>query len=314
MSILRPFLTPYRAASVEFQQPVKGLGMEASFTSAPGAYHFNLHSTRRLTNRLIPDSACIFVPLQGVETTHSQLCTDFHNAEEGQKDPLRWYKAIWKSPNIWHTTRRAAHIGLLVICLGLLACDAQEKPTVSLYLATQRGDLDQLERHLHWQSAINQPFPDGNYPLHSVAAQGRISLLQALLSHQAKLEVRNALERTPLEVAILTGHTQAADLFIAAGANLSATALLIIAATENTQDRDIVRYLVQHGANLEVKNSAGDTALLIAIRQQNHRLVAHLLAQGANVNAHDADGHSALQLAQAQPTIQQSLRRYGARE
>ena len=33
-----------------------------------------------------------------MEPTHSQLCTGFHNAEEGQKDKLRWYEAIWKSP------------------------------------------------------------------------------------------------------------------------------------------------------------------------------------------------------------------------
>ena len=42
----------------------------------------------------------IFVRLQGVEPALSPLCTGFHNAEEGQKDQLRWYEAIWKSPNI----------------------------------------------------------------------------------------------------------------------------------------------------------------------------------------------------------------------
>jgi hypothetical protein len=33
-----------------------------------------------------------------VDAAHSQLCTDFHNAEAGQKDRLKWYKAIWKLP------------------------------------------------------------------------------------------------------------------------------------------------------------------------------------------------------------------------
>jgi hypothetical protein len=33
-----------------------------------------------------------------METTDSQLYLDFHDAEEGQKDKLRWYKAIWKPP------------------------------------------------------------------------------------------------------------------------------------------------------------------------------------------------------------------------
>ena len=206
---------------------------------------------------------------------------------------------------------------LVIFCtsIGLTACDAHNPPTISLYLATQRGDLDQFERHLYWQADINQPFPDGRYPLHTVAAQGRISLLHSLLDNQADLEVRDAAGRTPLELAILTGHTQVAEHLQHAGAKLQASQLLLIAAEQGTQDRDIVRYLAEQGADLEATNPAGETALLIAIRQKNHRLVAHLLAQGADVNAQNAAGRSALQLAhdQQQVDIEQRLRRYGAR-
>ena len=207
------------------------------------------------------------------------------------------------------------HAMLITFLLGLAACDAQDPPTVSLYLATQRGDLDQLERHIYWQSDINQPFPDGRYPLHTAAAQGRISLIQALLEHQATLEVRDAADRTPIELAILAGRIQIAERLRQAGANLAATPLLLIAAEQGSQDRDVVRYLVEHGADLEATNAAGETALLVAIKKQNHRLVAHLLAQGANVNAQNAQGWSALQLARDQhlTEIQQRLRRYGAR-
>ena len=214
---------------------------------------------------------------------------------------------------LWHAAWSAMQFTLFILSFGLIACDAQNSPTVSLYLATQRGDLDQLERHLYWKSDINQPFSDGQYPLHVVVAQGRISLLQALLDHQATLEVRDMANHTPLERAILTGHTQAADLLIQDGAILQASALLLQAAEQGMQDRDIVRYLVEQGANLEVSNIAGESPLLIAIRQHNHRLVAHLLAQGADVNAQTTAGRSAVQLAEGQQSIQQRLRRYGAR-
>jgi ankyrin repeat protein len=205
-------------------------------------------------------------------------------------------------------------LAILVFSIGLTACDAQKSPTISLYLATQRGDLDQLERHLHWESDINQPFPDGHYPLHVVAAQGRLSLLQALLDHQAVLEVQDAAGYTPLERAILAGHIQVAKHLQQAGATFQASKILLIAAEQGLEDRDIVIYLVEQGADLEAINAAGDTPLLIAIQQRNHRLVAHLLAQGANVNAQNAEGRTALQLAQAQQLIevQQRLRRYGA--
>ena len=210
---------------------------------------------------------------------------------------------------------RRAMLVIFFVSIGLTACDAYDPPTISLYLATQSGNLDQLERHLHWQADINQPFPDGRYPLHVVAEQGRISLLRALLDNDAELDVQDGNERTPLEQAILTGHTQVAAHLQQAGAELQASQLLLIAAEQGTQDRDVVRYLVAQKADLETTNLAGETALLIAIRQKNHRLVAHVLAQGADVDVQNAAGHSALQLAneQQQTDIAQRLRRYGAR-
>ncbi len=207
-------------------------------------------------------------------------------------------------------------IAIILLSSGLVACDAQDRPTISLYLATQRSDLDQLERHLHWRSDINQPFPDGRYPLHVVAEQGRISLLTALLEHQATLTVRDSSDLTPVDSAILHGHIQAAELLLNAGAVINASELLLLAAQQGLQDRDIVRFLIQQGADPETTDPAGNTALLIAIQQHNHRLVAHLLSQGADMNVRNAQGQSALTLARQQhlQTIQRSLRRYGAYE
>ena len=204
----------------------------------------------------------------------------------------------------------------IMLFSGLMACDAQDRPTISLYLATQRGDLDQLERHLHWHSDINQPFPDGRYPLHVVAEQGKISLLEALLEHQARLAVQDASGLTPAASAILSGHIQVAEVLLRAGAVINASGLLLLAAQQGLQDRDVVRFLIRQGADPEATDAVGNTPLLIAIQQHNHRLVAHLLAQGVNVNAQNAQGHSALSLARQLQleTIQHSLRRYGAYE
>ena len=218
--------------------------------------------------------------------------------------------------NLIPLKRRYMLIVMILLSGLIIACDAQDRPTISFYLATQRGDLDQFERHLHWQAGINQSFPDGRYPLHVVAEQGKISLLEALLAHQAVLTVRDAAGRTPVESAILHGHIQAAEVLLNAGAAINASGLLLRAAQQGSQDRDVVRFLIRQGADLEVADAAGNTPLLIAIQQHNHRLVAHLLAQGADVDARNVQGQSALSLAQQQQleTIQHSLRRYGASE
>lgn len=206
------------------------------------------------------------------------------------------------------------HLLIVLFSLSLLACDSLDKPTISLYLAVQRGDIDQLERHIHWQADINAPFSDGRYPLHEAADKGRLILLRRLLKHQAKWDVRDSQGLTPLDMAVLSGRIQAVEILQQAGATLDASGLLLMAAERQLTDRDIVRFLAGQGADLENTNAQGETPLLVAIRLANQRLVAHLIEQGANVNARNAAGDSALRLARRKQLneIEQRLLRYGA--
>lgn len=186
-----------------------------------------------------------------------------------------------------------------IALLGLLttACDAPDQPTVPLYLAVQRGDLEQLDRHLHWDTDINAALPDGRYPLQAAAALGRQVMVQRLLRHGADIKATDDAGRTALDIAVLAGRTRVAEILLEHGATLEPSALLLQAAESDTMNRDTVRFLVQHGADTEQRNAAGDTPLLIAIRHGNHRLATHLLAQGADFDAATADGKTALELA-----------------
>jgi len=200
-----------------------------------------------------------------------------------------------------------------LLALLLSACSAPDRPSISLYLAVQRGDLDQIERHIHWGSDINQLGPDGQRPLHVAASMGRVAITQLLIRTGTDIEAVNLRGRTPLQEAVLAGRIQVAGVLRKAGATLDADAMLLAAAAEGTTDRDIVNYLVQQGANLEVRDANGDTALLLAIRQGNHRLVRHLVSAGADVNAENA-GDNALAIAQRLGfgDIAQLLQRQGA--
>lgn len=177
------------------------------------------------------------------------------------------------------------------------ACSEPDKPSISLYLAVQRGDLDQLERHIYWGSDIDAPLPNGQYPLHAAAQQGRIVMVKTLLKHGAVIDQKTDDGNTALDVAILAGRTQIAELLLKEGAQLDASALLAKAAQAGSTDRDVVRFLIARGADTEYRDAVGDTPLLIAIRQDNHRLASHLVSQGAEVNVTTADGKTALALA-----------------
>jgi ankyrin repeat protein len=180
--------------------------------------------------------------------------------------------------------------------LLLGACTAPEEPTVPLYAAVQRGDIEQVERHIHWDTDINAPFPGGRYPIHDAAEKGRIIMLDMLIRSGAELEVSDAAGRTALDLAVLNGRTQAAEVLLRAGAQLDASALLLEAARRGAEDRDIVRFLKSHGANLDVTDEQGNTALMIATSRGNHRLAHHLVEQGADLQVRNLAGQSALDI------------------
>lgn len=196
----------------------------------------------------------------------------------------------------------------------LVGCSEPDKPSVALYLAVQRGDLDQLERHIHWGTDINTVLPNGQYPLHAAADKGRIIMVKTLLKHGADIERTTADGDSALDLAILSGRTQVAEVLLDQGAELDASALLLKAAATGVTDRDTVRFLTERGADLEQRDAAGDTPLLIAIRQDNHRLATHLVNKGADVNVKASDGRSALAIArQLQlPELISLLQRQGA--
>lgn len=202
----------------------------------------------------------------------------------------------------------------LLVLLLLGACDSLDKPTIPLYLAVQRGDIDQVERHIHWQADINTPFANGRYPLHEAAEKGRVIILRSLLKHGTNIDAQDNTGASPIDLAILAGKTQAAEILLEAGAKYDASQLLLQAAQKDVSDRDIVRFLARHGANLEIQDDAGNTPLLLAVANNNHRLAQHLVEQGANVNAQRKDGLTVLQVAQqtASSEIQQLLQRQGA--
>ncbi len=204
----------------------------------------------------------------------------------------------------------------LLFLLLLGGCSAPDQPSISLYLAVQRGDVDQIERHIYWGSDIDQLDPDGNRALHVAASQGRQIIVQILLKHGADTNLPDQADHKPLYYALLAGRTQLAELLVTNGAQFDADQLLLAMAVASVSDRDVIRYLVKQGANLETIDNTGQTALVIAVTHDNHRLLRHLIDQGADVNARSADGHSALWIANQLKLgdIAHPLKRNGARE
>ena len=71
---------------------------------------------------------------------------------------------------------------------------------------------------------------------------------------------------------------------------------LIIAVAYTTSPR-MVQLLIDKGIDINVRNNYGMTALMLAVSYRKTKLVKLLLATGANINKKNRDGNTALMMA-----------------
>lgn len=205
---------------------------------------------------------------------------------------------------------------LVVLVLPLLGCTEPDRPTIGLYLAVQRGDLDQIERHIIWGSDINQSDVDGRMPLHVAAEQGRWPVAKLLIKHGADI---NALDReghSPIYTALMAGRTQVVQHMIKMGAGFEPDQLFAEAVRNGVADRDVVELMLAQGADINHLTKEGKTPLILAIEKGERVLVKRLVLHGADVNKPGKAGDMPLTIAKAggNSSIIRLLRQNGARE
>jgi ankyrin repeat protein len=210
---------------------------------------------------------------------------------------------------------RATIPSLLLLLLFLTTCSAPDKPTIGLYLAVQRGDIDQIERHIYWGADINQPNVDGETPLHVAAAKGRLVVVKLLLKHAAEIDAADRDGHSPLHAAVIADRTQVAQYLVDQGAAIDPDRLLMEVVNSSVTDRDVVEFLLANGANINHLDSSGKTPLILAITNNQRLLTKRLIAHGADVNRSGSSGQTPLEVATevGNQEIIRMLKRNGAR-
>jgi ankyrin repeat protein len=186
---------------------------------------------------------------------------------------------------------------LAIAALAAAGCSRPDPPTIPLYLALQRADIDQIDRHIYHGANIDAEDPDGRRPLHVAAASGKLTVAELLLKHGADINAPDRQGHSPLHVALLTGRTQVADMFIRKGAVFEPDELLREATLGGVSDRDVVDFLVRRGADVDHRGPDGRTPLIIAIENDDRLMTKLLLSRGADVNLQDAAGRRPLAVA-----------------
>jgi ankyrin repeat protein len=168
-----------------------------------------------------------------------------------------------------------------------------------LLLALSRGHAEVVKYLLEAGADVTLADEVGNAALHQAAGGGHAEIVRLLLSgSKAELNVRGQHGMTPLLLALSQGHAEVVKYLLEAGADVTLadevgnTALYLAVELDQVE---IVRLLLSHSkAELNVKGQRGMTLLLLALRRGHAEVVKYLLEAGADVTLADEAGNTAL--------------------
>ena len=145
---------------------------------------------------------------------------------------------------------------------------------------------------------------DGKTPLCMAAEKGNIGVAKLLIQYGAKINKPTSKEHYPLIEAAHRGKKIMVDYLLTAGANPNVensygqTALLFqFLFARNPEPKEIIRLLLNAGADINKANDSGDTLLHHAALQHRTERIKYLLSNGADINASKKHGRTPLNVA-----------------
>ena len=151
--------------------------------------------------------------------------------------------------------------------------------------------------------------------LHAAVQTGNVEIVEFLLQHGAKPNIRDSQKRTPLMMMDEDAGPEMLQLLISYGARVDLVdkqknnVLHYLAAAEDTSE--VLRQLIISGANINAVNRQRKSALMAASENGNLTMVTLLLEYGADVHLRDKADADAWELADG-PEIRDLLESYGA--
>ncbi len=119
--------------------------------------------------------------------------------------------------------------------------------------------------------------------------RARVDLIESLIAHGANINAMDRSGLTPLVYALANSQPGIANLLLAHGAGVN-----VVAAAAGRVSATGLRLLIAHGAHLNAKDPAGNTALINAAISRRLDTMELLLTGGATIDEPDADGNTAL--------------------
>ena len=165
--------------------------------------------------------------------------------------------------------------------------------TTALLWAAHWDDVELAERLLAAGADVNAADDRGVTALERAAENASLAMVETLLAVGADATVARESGLTPLMTAARTGNADVVGAFIGAGADVDAT----VGATRSTalmwavseMHGEVIRRLLDAGADPTVSTIKGYTALMFAARNGDVDTARALIAAGVDINEPSAD-------------------------
>ncbi|XP_070552784.1 ankyrin-3-like isoform X2 [Ptychodera flava] len=157
----------------------------------------------------------------------------------------------------------------------------------ALHHAAHKNNLECVKLLLSNGGDPNIPDNCGYTPVHIAAKYGHEESLKELCAHGADIHVKDEIGFTPLHLALLDGKSQCAAFLLRKGANpnMYYKYMGYEIHTVNPESPECLELLLQYGADPNVRNARGLTALHVSCQEGNDRFVQLLLLYSADLNA-----------------------------
>ncbi|XP_037747859.1 serine/threonine-protein phosphatase 6 regulatory ankyrin repeat subunit A isoform X4 [Chelonia mydas] len=204
----------------------------------------------------------------------------------------------------------AVEAGKLGVCKELLSTHAEAQLSARekrygdtvLHASCRKRDVEVAKILVEYGAGVDCQNDEGQTPLHVAAWEGDEALLKFFHHCKANPNVADKMDRSPLHIAAERGHTNVVELLtekfhsnVLARTKAQETPLHIAACIH--EGEKVAEMLLKSGADVNVEQENGETAMHVAARHGNLRMIKALIEEGGELTSQSKAGECPLHIA-----------------